>query len=512
MSLSQALRTLTHGLLALAISLGSVPRAPAAEQLLVRFSGLELPLDLNELESWALQPKVNAELGPWLNLLDPATRQDLQRILRQPLNLESSTIALLLDSWAGRQLVLQLGSLLRSADGDGGPLLLDLLQRRGRSTVVSLLKDAPTSHLELDLDALSALGFRLRGQLEQQKNLLKQLNALRLMPLPVFRSTRRPVRHQRRGLAVEHREAPLELDLWWPAGGAPAKRWLLFSHGLGGSTAQMEWLASELAAQGWPVLAVQHPGSDDAAVRGLLEGRQTLPGLETLPARLQDLQALQTAVRDGRLGFGPHGSPPRLVLLGHSLGALAGLLWAGAEVEPGLEERCSQNLQQIPVLDSSFLLQCQLTELSLPELEPLAGLDAVVVLNSFGSLLWGERGLASIAVPVLSIGGSMDLITPPLNEQLRPFQQLQHAGSRLALVEGGSHFSAVGLRRDQALMRLGSDLVGEDPRLVQQALVELHVRFLDSLDEGETPPSGVQSVAGVRTYVLDGPMTEPLLP
>ncbi|HCA62277.1 MAG TPA: alpha/beta hydrolase, partial [Synechococcales bacterium UBA8647] len=446
MSLSQALRTLTHGLLALAISLGSVPRAPAAEQLLVRFSGLELPLDLNELESWALRPKVNAELGPWLNLLDPATRQDLQRILRQPLNLESSTIALLLDSWAGRQLVLQLGSLLRSADGDGGPLLLDLLQRRGRSTVVSLLKEAPTSHLELDLDALSALGFRLRGQLEQQKNLLKQLNDLRLMPLPVFRSTRGPVRHQQRSLAVEHREAPLALDLWWPAGGAPAKRWLLFSHGLGGSTAQMEWLASELAAQGWPVLAVQHPGSDDTAVRGLLEGRQTLPGLETLPARLQDLQALQSAVRDGRLGFGPHGSPPRLVLLGHSLGALSSLLWAGADVEPGLAERCSQNLQQIPVLDSSFLLQCQLTELSLPALEPPVGLDAVVVLNSFGSLLWGERGLASIAVPVLSIGGSMDLITPPLNEQVRPFQQLQHSGSRLALVEGGSHFSAVGLR------------------------------------------------------------------
>ena len=29
---------------------------------------------------------------------------------------------------------------------------------------------------------------------------------------------------------------------------------------------------------------------------------------------------------------------------------------------------------------------------------------------------------------------------------------------------------------------------------------------------GETPPSGIQSVAGVRTYVLDAPMAEPLLP
>ena len=42
------------------------------------------------------------------NLLDQQTREDLQRLLQQPLNLENSTIALLLESWAGRQLVLQL--------------------------------------------------------------------------------------------------------------------------------------------------------------------------------------------------------------------------------------------------------------------------------------------------------------------------------------------------------------------------------------------------------------------
>ena len=512
MSLSQALRTLTHGLLAVAISLGSVPRSSAAEQLLVRFSGLQLPLDLNELEAWALRPQANPELGPWLNLLDQQTRQDLQRLLQQPLNLENSTIALLLESWAGRQLVLQLGSLLRSADGDGGPLLLDLLQKRRSSTVVSLLKEAPTPHLELDLDALSVLGFQLREQLEQQKTLVQQLQALDLLPLASAVGDRRVVQRRHHALPVAHRGSSLELDLWWPQGGQQAQRWLLLSHGLGGSTAQMEWLAGALAARGWPVLAVQHPGSDDAAVRGLLEGRQTLPGLETLPARLQALQAVQSAVSHGRLGFGPHGGPPRLVLLGHSLGALAGLLWAGAEVEPGLAERCSQNLQRIPVLDSSFLLQCQLTELSLPPLEPPAGLDAVVVLNSFGSLLWGNRGLASIEVPVLSIGGSMDLITPPLNEQLRPFQQFQHPGSRLAVVEGGSHFSPVGLRREQALMRLGSDLVGEDPRLVQRALVDLHARFLQSLEKGESLPSGLHSIAGVNTYVLDAPMAKPLLP
>ena len=99
LSRSQILRTLTHGLLAALLTSAAVPLL-AADRLLVRFSGLELPLDLEHLEAWAVQPKVNPELGPWLNLLDPQTRSDLQQILRQPLDLQGTTIPLLLESWA----------------------------------------------------------------------------------------------------------------------------------------------------------------------------------------------------------------------------------------------------------------------------------------------------------------------------------------------------------------------------------------------------------------------------
>ena len=109
------------------VGLGSLP-LQAADRLLVRFSGLEIPLDLQQLEQWAAQPERNRELGPWLNLLDPDTRADFQRLLLQPLNLQTSSFPLLMQSWAGRQLVLKLGTLLRSPEGDAGPLLLELLQ------------------------------------------------------------------------------------------------------------------------------------------------------------------------------------------------------------------------------------------------------------------------------------------------------------------------------------------------------------------------------------------------
>ncbi|NDD45608.1 MAG: alpha/beta fold hydrolase, partial [Synechococcaceae bacterium WB9_4xB_025] len=75
--------------------------------------------------------------------------------------------------------------------------------------------------------------------------------------------------------------------------------------------------AAGLQQRGWPVLLLDHPGSDERAVRELLEGRRPPPGAETLSDRVLDLQAVVRAVEQGSL--------PRLgdqvVLMGHSLGA-----------------------------------------------------------------------------------------------------------------------------------------------------------------------------------------------
>jgi predicted dienelactone hydrolase len=248
---------------------------------------------------------------------------------------------------------------------------------------------------------------------------------------------------------------------------------------------------------------VQHSGSDGEAVRGLLEGRQRLPGMETLPDRLLDLQAVTAALETGKLSFGPSSAPQRFVLAGHSLGGLSDLLWAGAELQPGLDQRCQRALRSIPVLDSSFLLQCQLTAIPLAPPSPPPQLDGVMVLNGFGSLLWANQGLRPLTLPVLMVGGSLDLITPPATEQLEPFRQLQNSNSRLALVEGASHFSPVRLEREQPLMQFGEDLVGKDPLQVQALLLELQSRFLASLEAGTPPPVGKYVEGKVRAFVLD---------
>jgi hypothetical protein len=141
----------------------------------------------------------------------------------------------------------------------------------------------------------------------------------------------------------------------------------------------------------------------------------------------------------------------------------------------------------------------------------------VVLFNSFGSLLWPERGLRDLRVPALLVGGSLDLVTPPLQEQLELFLPAGHPRSRLALVQGGSHFSPLRLAPgDEALFRLGSDWVGVEPEAVQGLLLGLTSDFLDSLARPvsrKVVKSAARQVApgasqrllhrGVTAYVLD---------
>jgi hypothetical protein len=128
-----------------------------------------------------------------------------------------------------------------------------------------------------------------------------------------------------------------------------------------------------------------------------------------------------------------------------------------------------------------------------------------VLFNSFGSLLWPERGLRELRVPALLVGGSLDLVTPPLQEQLELFLPVGHPRSRLALVQGGSHFSPLRLAPgDEALFRLGSDWVGVEPEAVQGLLLGMTSDFLDSLARPATPGSSQRLLhRGVTAYVLD---------
>jgi len=508
-------------LCSLLIGLVVLPLAPpslrAAELLELRIDSLQIPIHLDQLVAWSRQGDGDGssvgDLGPWLGLLDARSRADLQRILRAPLLRDQSFGRQLLDTWAGGQLLAELGNLLTTEDGGSTTALLQitlrrLLEQRREVTLLELLEALPPKTLNLRLDGLVSLGQRWRTQLQRQQFAMARL---RTLPLPRIEpsaaggesaagvSAMPATRPLRLRLAVPGRREGLPLEVWAASERRPSQPWVLMMPGLGGNADQMGWLASALAQRGWPVVVLQHPGSDGLAVRAAFNGQRPPPGAETLGVRLADVEAVVAAQRQGRLPVNGAG----LVLAGHSLGGLTALLAAGITPLPGLEGRCRAALERLPIHNPSRLIQCQLPERALPRAaRPPADLRALMLFNGFGSLLWPEPGLAALPVPLLMVGGSLDLVTPPLDEQLALFLAVRDPRSRLVLVRGASHFSPVRMaERDEALLRLGRELVGVDPLRVQGVLLDVTSLFLLSLE-----PSGPEATAAAR------PPAEPLPP
>ena len=507
---------LLHGL--------SLRPVQAARELGVRLDGMELPFPVNDLGGWLRNNGTSfSELGIWLNLLEEESRQGVIELLQAPLINDRSMARQMLNSWAGRRLLDQVGDLVL-VDGDvtGRKVqetLESLLNERAQVSTIDLLEALPAERVHLDLDALLTVAGSWRRQLQRQQALVKNLHQT---PLSANNRQIAPARAnaliadrdlRRVTLAVDHRDRPLQLQLWSPSAvdGDLRRHWLVLMPGLGGSPDHFRWLGRSLSRRGYSVLVLEHPGSDALAVQALLEGRLPPPGAEVIPDRLLDLQAVLAARENGELAL----PGERLVLAGHSLGALTALLAAGARPQEGLARRCGQDLDDLPVNNLSRLLQCQIEDVELPSFRPPDQLAAVIGLNSFGSLLWPRRLALKDSLPVFLSGGTLDLITPPLSEQVGLLRALPfHPDSRAVLVEGASHFSPIrvegqnGTGRGDDVFQLGEELVGVQP-LEVQAQLELEIsQFLMDLENDRQSahiPGGVEHliVGDLHLHRLD---------
>jgi dienelactone hydrolase len=189
---------------------------------------------------------------------------------------------------------------------------------------------------------------------------------------------------------------------------------MIVSHGLGGNERGLSGLGRALAAQGWNVLVIGHRESGphllrqalfSGAVRDRLVASATDPNLHR--ARFADLDAVLAEVHRSC-------KPPRLVLAGHSMGAVTTMLEAGAVARFG---RFGNDR-----------------------------FDAYVALSPQGpGIFWTETSWTSVKKPVLMITGTRDSgADGDHTTRLEAFRRLPPGSHQLAVIDGANHLQLSG--------------------------------------------------------------------
>ncbi|KGG13999.1 MULTISPECIES: alpha/beta hydrolase [Prochlorococcus] len=480
----------------------------AAERVDFHFDDMTIPIPIDELNLWnsdlnkknsdkLIDPTNKSELSFWLNMLGFKSREALSEFLETPLVKDKSMARQLLRSWVGRKLLDQISDLVVLDQDKTGIKVFNtleiLLEEQETVSLLDLLKALPAEVIHLDLDGWFKVLDNWRNELKLQQKLLTDLRDLspKVSLLTPLQNTDRGLKESLNefvAINASHRSEQLKVQVWKPLKRKISREnWIAFMPGLGGDQDHFRWLARSLSHQGWEVVILDHPGSNTKAMHSLVEGTDPFPGgAEVFLYRLADLQAVLKAKKEGTIDL----KGKRLVLMGHSLGALTAFFASGALPQKGLEGRCNQALYDLSITNLSRLLQCQIVDIPLEKTKGISYLSAIVGINSFGKLLWPESLSAETNVPVFLTGGTFDLITPAISEQLGLLLSTKpNKFSRALIVEGASHFSPIEVdeQEDQTInsdiYQISDALVGSHPSSVRSILATEIIRFLDNLEK-----------------------------
>ena len=487
---------------------------------------MSIPISIKELIDWSNgAEEENSELASWLKLLGFKERKGLAKFLNTPLVRDKSMARQILRSWSGRKLLDEVSDLILMDEDSSGESVLDtlenLLNEKDEVTTFDLLNSLSVKAIHIDLDGWIEVANNWRSELNKQQKLISDLvsineltvkrDEINVLPLEI-----KETEYELISLTVSHRNKPLNLEVWNPSSRKKIKKnWVLLMPGLGGDRNHFNWLARSLSHNGWPVVVLDHPGSDSLALEALVKGRLPLPGAEVIPERMNDIDSILKAKKLGKIDI----SSENVVLMGHSLGALTAILASGVKIDDQLENRCNKVLDNLSLTNLSSLLQCQLIDITLPDSKGIENLSAIVGMNSFGSFLWQRNLDNQINIPLFFTGGSFDLVTPSISEQLGLLVSLSSSPlSRVLLIEGASHFSPIRVEgqmyqsKGKDLFNLGESIVGYHPLSVQSLLAFEIINFLENLELNKSIPSSTNLAKGeLKFHILDRRIIEKLV-
>ena len=257
---------------------------------------------------------------------------------------------------------------------------------------------------------------------------------------------------------------------------------IALSHGTGGSALQMAWLGTYLAARGYIVVAVNHPGNNAVTgytTQGFIEGWERAKDIDTV---IDDMLA------DPR--FGAKIDPGRIGAAGFSYGGYTMMELAGATTEVNRilawcdEQKGACDPPEMPDLMEKFKTIKQQSDVQTALQRSRDSyrdprIRAVFAIAPAVARAFTPESLQKIAIPVEIVAGAADPIAPPAENA--QFFAANIKGAKLTILPGGvAHYTFLGVGTEagkKQLPQLFVDNPGVDREAVHRQVAEMVFEF-----------------------------------
>jgi predicted dienelactone hydrolase len=432
----------------------------------------------------------------------------------------------------GEKIVRRLGDLLLTETGNNGfyalrsALILSATDPEGVN-IVNVIRRYPSNSIRINIGETQAVIGSLAELLKKRDLLITEIKQLAdteasqenvdfsqqtdLRKVGTFTFTKEATRT----LTDAKRQRTFDYDLYFPqstSGSNPTSPFplIVISHGVAEDKETFAYLAQHLASYGFAVAILEHPGSDAKKIQEYISGLGESPKAEELINRPLDVKFLldnleSDASLQRKINFQQIGA------VGHSYGGYTTLALAGATIDfEQVRKVCNPN----KLLNPSAFLQCRADELlnknNLPDIQD-PRIKAVMVLNPLSSVIFGQKGLSKIQVPVMMVGGSQDIITPTVPEQIRPYTWLTTPIKYLSIIENGTHFSvSEKVNSREQVVPVPPTLIGPNPAIAQTYIKALGVAFFQTHSANQAQYKTYLS-AGYGKYISQEPLNLYLL-
>ncbi|MBD1824204.1 alpha/beta hydrolase [Cyanobacteria bacterium FACHB-DQ100] len=503
-----------------------------AERVFLTYGILERSISVSSLEAYASTGTLDSDLYVYSQYVTPEQLQTLRKALLTRADLTPIAVSQFLYTQQGEILLRRLGQIIQPDSRDTGffairaALILASADPEGL-TALNVLRKFPTRGLRVDLqrslDIAGELG-NLINQTNRATQTIAQLSNTETTPLPggaipdlsvrgaygFQKEALRLVDRSRGFVQALGRERVFPVDVYLPV----ARRQplsasipvVVISHGLGSDRGTFRYLAEHLASHGFAVAVPEHPGSNAKQLQALVGGTvnevtspsEFIDRPLDIKYLLDELERRANAdSRYQRLNIKQVG------LLGQSFGGYTVMALAGAPINFQQLQRSCQPAEIDRTLNLSLLLQCRAG--ALPPISynlSDSRVKAIIAINPITSSVFGQAAIAQIETPTMIITGNADTVAPALPEQIQPFTWLKAPERYLALIDRGTHFSAL-QEGDAQGVPLPPEVIGEAPNVARRYVNALGLAFFQTYLANRSDYRPYLSAAYARTLSQD---------